>query len=180
MSKMRESYSYDNPKFATLRDPARKVIAAYQNANRYLDTVQEVTLIELGMPFLSAMIHRQAHKYPARFDKFSEMLHERHLMAEYPATPEMDWKVELNSLDDVFRCVLDAMEEIQEALEEFYVAADNKDFRPMALFAENAMSENSADYTKFLEAWARWENDGGSKTSFDSWVRHLAELCEED
>ena len=39
------------------------------------------------------------------------------------------------------------------------------------------LAENSADYTKFLEMWARWDNDGGSKTSFDSWVRYFAGLC---
>lgn len=176
---LRETYSYDNPKFGVLRDPARAVVAAYQNATRYLDATQEYALIEEGMPNLSRAIHLQAHLYPGRFDRFVDMLHERHLMAEYPATPEMDWKTELKNLDDVFRCVLAAMEEIQEALEEFHAVTDNRDFRPMTLFAEELMAENSADYTKFLEMWARWDNEGGSKTSFDSWVGHYAGLCEE-
>lgn len=177
MATMRETYSYDNPVFAGLRDPARGVIAAYQNANRYLDTIQEYVLIEEGMPNLSRAIHLQAHAYPARFDRFSDMLHERHLMAEYPATPEMDWEEELKDLGDVFRCVLNAMEDIQDALEAFHAETDKPEFRPMALFTEELMAENSADYTKFLDMWARWDNDGGSKTSFDSWVRHYAGLC---
>ena len=180
MATLREQYSYDSPIYSVLRDPSRGVIAAYQNGNRYLDTTQEVVLIEEGMPNLSKVIHRQAHKYPARFDKFADMLHERHLMAEYPATPEMDWREELKGLDDVFRCVLDAMNEIQEALEAFHAVVDNATFRPMALFTEELMAENSADYTLFLELWARWENEGGSKTSFDSWVAHHAKLCEGD
>ncbi len=37
--------------------------------------------------------------------------------------------------------------------------------------AEELMLQNSQDCTKFLEAWARWDTDGGSKTSFDSWCR---------
>lgn len=180
MAKLKEIYSYDNPKFGVLRDPARAVIAAYQNANRFLDTVQEYALIEEGMPNLARAIHEQAHLYPTRFDKFAEMLHERHLMAEYPATPEMDWRTELNSLDDVFRCILSAMEEIQEALEAFYVVTDGRDFRPMALTAEDLMSENSADYTRFLEMWARWDNEAGSKTSFDSWVCRLFGFGEDE
>lgn len=178
--KLRDRYSYDNPDFKGLRDPARDVIAAYQDANRALDTIQEYALIEEGMPNLSRVIHLQAHAYPARFDAFAEMLHERHLMAEYPATLEMDWREELKDLDDVFRCVIDAMEDIHDALEAFHTATDNAQFRPMALFTEELMAQNSADYTKFLEMWARWDNDGGSKTSFDSWVRHFAGLCEED
>lgn len=180
MATIREVYSYDNPMFSLLRDPARGVIAAYQNANRYFDTIQEFCLIEEGMPNLAAAIHRQAHLFPGRFDDFANMLHERHLMAEYPETPEMDWKTELGGIDDVFRCIMSAFEEIQEALEGFRAATDNANFRPMALKAEELMTQNSADYTRFLDMWARWDNDGGSKTSFDSWVRHYAGLCEED
>lgn len=174
---VREKYSYDNAEFAPLRDPARAVIASYQDANRALDTIQEFVLIEEGMPNLASVIHNQAHLMPPRFDKFAEMLHERHLMAEYPATAEMDWREELKGLDDVFRCVIDAMEDIQDALEAFHAATDNPWFRPMSLLTEELMAENSADYTKFLDMWARWDNDGGSKTSFDSWVRHFAGLC---
>ena len=178
--KLREIYSYDNPAFSVLRDPARGVIAAYQDANRILDAIQEFCLIEEGMPNLSAAIHFQAHQFPARFDSFADMLHERHLMAEYPATAEMDWREEIKDLDDVFRCTLAAMEDIHDALEAFHAVTDNAKFRPMALFTEELMTQNSADYTKFLEMWARWDNDGGSKTSFDSWVRHFAGLCGED
>lgn len=179
---LRDKFTFANPEFSELRDPARAVIGAYQQANRFLDTAQEWVLIEAGMPNLAAVIHEQAHLMPPRFDKFVEMLHERHLMAEYPATAEMDWEEELHDLDDVFRCVIDAMEDIQDALEEFHAVTDNAKFRPMALFTEELMAENSADYTKFLQMWARWDNDGGSKTSFDSWVRHYAGLCptEED
>lgn len=180
MVKLRENYSYDNPKFAPLRDPARAVIAAYQQGNRCLDTIQEYALIEEGMPHLAAAIHRQAHEYPARFDRFAEMLHERHLMAEYPATEEMDWREELHDVDDIFRCVTDAMEDIADALEAFRAVVDNGTFRPMALFTEELMVQNSADYTRFLEMWARWDNDGGTKTSFDSWVRHIAEEDDEE
>ena len=92
----------------------------------------------------------------------------------------MDWREELKSIDDIFRCLMAAFEEIQTALENFRKVVDNADFRPMALKAEELMTQNSADYTKFLDMWARWDNEGGSKTSFDSWVRHYAGLCEED
>ena len=178
--KIKERYGYGNPQFSVLRDPARAVVAAYQDANRTLDTIQEYVLIEEGMPNLAHAIHSQAHMMPPRFDSFSNMLHERHLMAEYPATAEMDWREELHDLDDVFRCVILTMEGIQEALEDFRKVVDNTNFRPMALKAEELMTQNSADYTKFLDMWARWDNEGGSKTSFDSWVRHYVGLCEED
>ena len=180
MAKLKEIFNFDNPKYAPLREPSRAVIKAYQDANRFLDTTQEYVYIEQGMIFLSKLIHNQAHEYPKRFDEFIEMLHERHLMGEYPATPELDWKAELKSIDDVFGVIVRVFDEIQEALEGFHRVTDNADFRPMALFTEELMAQNSKDYTLFLQLWARWNEDGGSKTSFDSWCEKFLEEEEAD
>ena len=176
--KARDIFNFDNEKYKALRDPSRAVIEAYQNANRFLDTIQEYVYIEQGMPYLANAIHKQAHKFPQRFDKFADMLHERHLMAEYPETPEMDWREELKDLDNVFNTVIKVFDNINEALERMHAVTDNADFRAMALFVENLMSENSADYTKFITAWVRWDEDGGSKTSFDSWCNKYFETEE--
>ena len=173
--KAKELFNYEGD-FAVLREPSRNVIAAYQNANRFFDTIQEYVYIEQGMPNLAKAIHEQAHKFPQIFDRFADMLHERHLMAEYPATAEMDWKATLKSIDDVFETIISVFEDIQDALEKFHVLTDNGKLRPMALFSEELMSANSKDYTKFIQAWMRWNEDGGSKTSFDSWCRELFEV----
>lgn len=170
-----EKYGFDKPEFAALREPSRAVIAAYQTANRFMDTTQEYTLIELGMPYLAEALHRMAHEFPKRFDAFGEMLHERHLMAEYPATEELDWQEELHDVDDVFEMCIRILENIGEALENFRTVTDNGVFRAMSLFAENLISENSRDYTKILAAWKRWDEDGGSRTSFDAWCKHFFE-----
>lgn len=171
--KAKDIFSFDNAKYAPLRQPMREVIAAYQNANRFLDTVQEYVYIEHGMPYFARAIHNEAHKFPKEFDRFADMLHERHLMAEYPATEEMDWKAMLSDIDDVFETIIGVFDDIQTALEAFRSATDTADFRPMSLFAEELMLNNSKDYTKFLEAWTRWNEDGGSKTSFDGWCNHF-------
>ena len=102
------------------------------------------------------------------------MLHERHLMAEYPETAELNWREELKSLDDAFSLIIKIFDNVQEALEEMRAATDNAEFRPMALFVEELMQENSADYTKFIQAWATW-NESDSKTSFDNWCKHYFE-----
>lgn len=169
--KAKDLFNYDNSKYGKLREPSREVIAAYQTANRFFDTTQEFVYIELGLPFLSAAIHREAHKFPQRFDTFVDMLHERHLMGEYPATPELDWRKELSDIDSVFELIIRVFESIQEALEKFHTQTENADFRPMALYTEELMLQNSRDYTKFLQAWVRWDTDGGSMTSFDSWCK---------
>lgn len=171
--KARDYYNFDNPKFAGLHEPSRDVIRFYQNANRFYDTIQEYVYIEQGMKYCSQLIHKQAHRFPQRFDVFVDMLHERHLMGEYAETPEMNWREELKDMDDVFSVLIGVLENIQEALEKFHAVTDNADFRPMALKTEELMTQNSADYTKWLELWYRWDNDGGSKTSFDGWCKHI-------
>lgn len=175
MSKAKDIFNFDNPKYAPLREPSRRVIAAYQDANRYYDTAQEYVYIEQGMPFLSQFIHERAHKFPERFDTFIEMLHERHLMGEYPSTDELNWREELHNLDDVFYLLIRVLDHIQEALEAFHNVTDNPDFRPMALFTEELMAQNSALYTQIIALWNRWDEEGGSKTSFDSWVQKIIE-----
>ena len=82
MARVRDIYNYTNPRYAGLRDPMRRVVGAYQNANRFLDTVQEWVYIEAGMIHTSRMIHNLAHKMPEQFDKVADM------EAEAQAEPE--------------------------------------------------------------------------------------------
>lgn len=170
---IKDKFNFDNPKFAPLREASRDVIKAYQDANRWFDTTQEYVYIEQGMLNLSKIIHLQAHKFPNIFDDFVDMLHERHLMGEYPSTEELNWREELQSVDDVFDLIIRIFEHIDEALEAFHKVTDNADFRAMALKTEEFMLQNSQSYTKFLELAFRWQNDGGSKTTFDSWCKDL-------
>lgn len=172
MAKLTEIYGYGNPAFQPLKDPARGVIEAYQNAARFLDTVQERVYIRMGLVHTARMIHDLAHEMPKRFDVFSDMLHERHLEAIYPATPELT--EEIPDMDRAFEIVTGVLEDIQAALERFHAVTDNAAFRPMALKTEELMLRNSEDYTRFLEAWAMWDNLGGA-SSFDNWVLHLKE-----
>ena len=169
MPKAKDIFNFDNPTYAVLREPSRGVIKAYQDANRFFDTTQEYVYIEQGMRYLARIIHNEAHEFPKRFDNFVDMLHERHLMGEYPETAELLWKEELKDLDDVFNLLIKVLDNIQEALENFHKVTDNEKFRPMALKVEEMMLENSGVYTKFLELWVRWNEEGGSKTSFDSY-----------
>lgn len=173
--KARDHFNYDSPEYEQLRRPARDVIAAYQDANRFLDTVQEWIYIESAMPKAARVIHNLAHEQPKRFDRFSDMLHERHLMAEYPPTPEL--REEIREMDDAFAVVISALDRIQTALVEFRATAERSGQLPMALYAEEAMVENSASYTRVLEMWNLWDT-GVSASSFDNWCGHLLE--EED
>lgn len=178
MPKVNEYFGWELPKYAGLRDPARNVIKSYQDANRFYDSAQEYVYIEEGMVFLSRFIHKRAHEFPKKFDSFIEMLHEHHLMGEYPSTPELDWRSELRSVDDVFSLLIRISDSIQESLEAFHKKAEAPGLRPMALFSEELMLQNSKERTQILSLWKRWDTEGGSKTSFDSWVSKILE--EED
>lgn len=167
----RDIYNYDNAAFAPLREPAREVVAAYQTAARFLDTVQESLRMEHGMAFTADVVHALAHEMPKRFDQFGDALHERHLMIEYPATPELVERIE--EPEKAFEIVIGVLNDVQEALERFRAIADTPLLRPMALAAEELMLKNSRDYTLILEMWTMWDSDV-SKTSFDNWVKKLA------
>lgn len=168
--KARDLYNYDNEAFGVLREPARQVVAAYQQAARFLDTVQESVYIEHGLVHTARMLHNLAHEMPKRFDEFGDMLHERHLMTEYPATPELTERVE--DMDKAFEIAIAVLDDVQEALEAFHAVTDTAAFRPMALKTEELMLQNSRDYTRILNAWVMWDENPG-KTSFDNWVLHL-------
>lgn len=166
----RERFSYENPAYEPLRESARAVTSAFSNANKWLDTVQEGIYIETGMKHTADAIHGIAHKMLAWLDVFSDLLHERHLMTEYPMTDELDAQV--RDMDSTFELIVDILDSVQNGLEAFYSATDNAEFRPMCLKIEELMLLNSAEYTKVLAMWKMWDS-GVSASSFDNWVLHL-------
>jgi hypothetical protein len=175
MSKIKDIFNFDNTIYQRLKEPSRAVSKAYLDGNRFLDTTKEFVYIEYGLKYCSDIIHRQAHICLERLDVFGDLLHERHLIQLYPATPELDYREELKSMDDVFSFVIRVLDSIEEALEVFHETADNEKFRPMALKIEELMLQNSMDHTKFLEMWMRYDTDRGSLTSFDSWCKQFLE-----
>lgn len=176
--KLRDIFNYDNEKYGRLRDSARAVSNAYLTANRYLDQCKEFLYTEFGTVNFSNVVHGSAHTQLERLDIFGDLLHERHLMQEYPSTEELDIREEVKDMNDIFALIVRIYDNVQEALEKFHAVTDNADFRPMALKVEELMLANSKDYTKILAIWQRYDTDGGSLTSFDSWVKQYAESGE--
>lgn len=169
--KLADFFNYDNEMFSPLREPARKVTAAMQNANRGLDTLKEIVLIDIGLVNTSNAIHELAHKQPQRFDVIGDILHQRHLIQEYPATEEYTNHPE--DLDGVFEEVIRFLRENDEALKEFITACDESKNYALAREAEALQIENSRDCEKFLLAWNMYDTTDASATSFDDWVLHL-------
>lgn len=171
--KLADFYNYDNGRFAALRDASRKVTEKMQNANRGLDTLKEWVLIEMGLVNTSNEIHKLAHKQPGYFDRVGDILHQRHLIQEYPATEEYTKRPD--DMDGVFEEIMRLLRENDEALKDFIRVCDENAQYALARQAETIQIENSEDCTKFLQAWAMFDDGSSSATSFDNWVKHLFE-----
>lgn len=169
--KLADVFNYENSMFSPLRDPARRVTAAMQQANRSLDALKEYVLIEMGLVHTSDAIHELAHKFPVYFDEIGSILHQRHLMQEYPATEEYTKRPE--DMDEVFEEIMRLLRENDEALREFIKVCDENAQYGLARQAENIQIKNSEDCEKFLLAWKMLDESDASATSFDDWVLHL-------
>ena len=169
--KLADFFNYENEMFSKLRDAALDVTAAMRNANRGLDTLKEIVLIEIGLVHTSDAIHELAHKQPQRFDTIGDILHQRHLIQEYPATEEYTNHPE--DMDGVFEEVINFLRKNDEALKQFITICDETQNYALARQAETLQIENSEDCEKFLEAWAMFDSTDASATSFDNWVLHL-------
>ena len=171
MPKLREIYSYDSAAYAPLRDAARRATAAYQNAARGLDTLKEWVLIEFGLVHTADVIHRLAHLQPQRFDVVGDILHQRHLMQEYPETEEYRERPE--NMDGVFAEVIRLLDEIEKALKECVRVSDELGLYPLGRAFENLQMQNSESYEMFLYAWQMYDKTDSSATSYDDWIRAL-------
>lgn len=127
-----ESYGFE--RWPALRESARKVTDSMQRAMRFMDSCKEVILIVEGMPMTAQRIHRQAHTYGELWDSFGDILHQRHLIQVFPATPELDEEPDLTR---AFEIILGCMESILTALGDFILAADRAKLYPLGRAAEN-------------------------------------------
>ena len=171
MPKLSEFFTYDKEPYSRLREAARGVTGAYGAQNKWLDTMQEWLFIECGLKHTSDLIHGIAHRALVDLDEFSDILHERHLMTEYPATEEL---AEIfGDPSDVFAAVCTVLEATGEALKNFRdTAAATPTVDGLALKTEDLMMKNSREYDVVLKLWQMWDQ-GVSASSFDNWALHL-------
>ena len=163
-------YNYINDEFAPVREPMRRVMGAFGNAEKWFAAIKDVVLIDFSMPFLSDAIHALEHVQPERVDTFAGAIHSYGLLLEYPATPELVEDFH-NNLDRVFEVCVGVVDEVDEALNGFIRDMSGGKFNSLALIAEDLQVENAYDRTALLEAWGMWDNGSASRSSFDSWCK---------
>lgn len=173
---MNVNADYGFRRWPMMEEPARAVTDTMQRAMRFLDTCKEYVLIQEGMPMTALCIHQQAHTYGELWDRFGAVLHQRHMIQRFPATPELD---EAPDLTRAFEIILDCMERIITALGDFILAADGARLYPLGREAENLQMAVSQDMTRWLEAARLWEDAKGNKVSYEKWMKEFFSSSED-
>ncbi len=175
----RDYYNYNTPRFQPLREPMRKVMTAYGEAERHFALIKEITWAEFGLKSLTNYIHSLEHIQPDAVDKFKAIMAEIGLMVDYPTVEEL--VEDFPDLDKVFEVCVGIIDETDEALREFITLIDtqHREFSALARQMENLQMQNSAERSFLLEAWSMWDNNP-SYTSFDNWVGHHALYMKEE
>lgn len=168
----REYANWENPKFAPLMEPVRRVMEAYGNAEKWFADIKDRVLCDMGMVFLSDAIHRLEHKQPERIDAFADIPHDYHLRLPYPGTPELDEDFN-DDLDRVFEVCVTIVDAVDGALGDFIRVTADGEFNALSLKAEELQLQNTGDRQKLLDAWTMLDNGGMSRATFDSWCRKL-------
>lgn len=177
--KRRDYYNYANPKFSPLRDPMRRVMTAYGEAERFFATIKEKTWANFGLKSLTNYIHSLEHLQGGYVDTFKAILAEIGLEIEYPAVGEL--AEEMPDLDKVFEVCVGIVDDVDEALRGFIAEIDerHKEFSALARKVENLQMQNSAQRSFMLEAWNMADNDV-SLSSLDNWISHHAPYMKEE
>lgn len=168
------------PTVTGVNEYANKVMAAYQNANKWLDSIKEAIYTKMNCPFFSSYVHSLAHTMPARFDKFGDILHTVNLEIPYPATAAID-KTPI-TLVEAFDMIFNILNNIKTALNEFITASD-KDYHGMACAAEACLNDIEAEYPMLYRLHAKAVESKDDSVAFDkfvaAYVEHKDDLLED-
>lgn len=172
MAKLLDVYSYQNPRFAPLREPMRNLIGAWGNAEKWFATLKEWPLIEMGMPHFSDIVHKLEHIQPERLDVWADAYRPWHLPLEYPATPEL--AEEITDMDRLFEVCIGIVDEVDVAMSKVIHAFEDGEFDSLAQVTENLRIENQADKVRLMNLWALWDS-GVNPAAFDLAAKELSD-----
>jgi len=158
---------------------AAEVMVAYQNANKWLDSVKEAIYINMNCPFFSSFVHELAHSMPPRFDVYGEILHTINMEIPYPATAEISKKPA--NLEEAFTIIFSTLDAIKTALNAFIKCTDEK-YHGMACAAEACLNDIEGEYPMLYRLQAKAKECGEDTITFDKFVgqynEHKSDLLE--
>ena len=148
---------------------AELVMASYQNANKWLDSIKEFVLMDLGCVFFSNYIHNLAHTMPARFDKFGDILHTADIKVPYPATADIPNMP--SDIPSVFQQIFDILGSISLSLRGFIKITQDTEFHAMACSAEELLIDIEGEYTNIYRL-RRVYSSNPDAIEFDKYVAY--------
>lgn len=162
-------FGWDNPKYTEqLEEASRKVVDAYQNAQRWMDTIKEKLLIDHHLPYFSHIVHELAHTMPVRFDAFGQILHTENLEIYYPSTEE--WSHAVPNVKDAINHIHNFLDSIQEALILFQSVARSCSCTSMAISCDTLITDISNERYFFFRAEEMLEFYGMNMSQWDKSV----------
>lgn len=153
----------------TVLENAASVMAAYQNANKWLDILKEELLMTHSSVFFSNYVHNLAHSMPVRFDKFGDILHTADIRIPYPATAYIPTIPE--DIDGIIGCIFDILGGISESLRTFIKNTQDTEYHAMSCSVEELLVDIESEYPA-LYRMSRAYKHCGDVISFDKWVNH--------
>ena len=164
---IKSTMDLQNNSCSCLDDAIEKVMCSYQNANKWLDTIKECVLMDIGCVFFSDYLHNLAHTMPERFDKFGDILHTEDMKVPYPTTNEIDEEpTDITSVFEKVFCILDC---IKCSLSEFIDCTEECGYNSMKISAEGLLEDISTEYTN-LKRMERTYQRVNDEIEFDKWV----------
>lgn len=154
-SELLPRFGWDNPKYGSLELPAREVMAAYQNANKWLDAIKEHVLINLHCPYFSNIVHQLAHTMPKRFDEFGDILHKENLLIPYPATEEYH---AVGGIPESIIAIYDILDSILAKLFKFRRAAEECGCPAMSIACDSLIVDIKDEYEFFYVVESQLES----------------------
>lgn len=148
---------------------AEQVMASYQNANKWLDIIKEVLLMDLGCVFFSNYIHNLAHTMPARFDKFGDILHTADIKVPYPATayiPSMP-----SAIIGCFSMIFEIIKGISTSLREFIKITQDTEYHALACSTEELLVDIEGENTNLFRMKRAYDICEDT-IKFDKYVAH--------
>ena len=161
-------FGWDNPKYDNLETPVREVMSAYQNANKWLDSIKEHILINLNCPYFSNIVHELAHTMPARFDEFGDILHTEGLGIPYPTT--MEWENPIGNISESIKRIYEILDQIRVSLRVFKLAAESCDCLEMSIACDPLLTDIHAEYMFFHRAESMLNSFGGNLAQWDKFI----------
>lgn len=156
---------WDNPKYDQLEPNVREVMSAYQNANKWLDTLKEHILINLECPYFSNVVHQLAHTMPGRFDQFGDILHTENLLIPYPSTAE--WTSPIGDISSCISIVYSILDDIKRALTNFKRAAEICGCPAMSISCDVLLTDISGEYEFYYRAEGLLKYYGNNLAQWD-------------